>query len=175
MAGSRLTKFGTVFTRVRDLVHSGVITRSEKPIWYDVYAAFPPKREPLHMKPCAAPFAQKVQPVAEIFYPEDEVKARFYEQYGMGPRPLDLSKSNFVSTCQKFVDKYSDLEGSEEQPDATLFEASARALLAEGILLKTRAAPPVSAGSRDLVLELKLSDMMAEHQLPSTGSEETSK
>lgn len=28
---------------------------------------------------------------------------RFYEQYGMGPRPLDLSKSNFVSTCQKYV------------------------------------------------------------------------
>lgn len=59
--------------RVRDLLHSGVITQSEKPIWYDVYAAFPPKREPLHVKPTA--FAKTVQPVPEIFYPEDEVRA----------------------------------------------------------------------------------------------------
>lgn len=28
---------------------------------------------------------------------------KFYEQYGMGPRPFDLSKSNFVSTCQRYV------------------------------------------------------------------------
>lgn len=62
--------------RVRDLVHSGVMTPAEKPLWYDVYAAFPPKREPLHVTSRAtAPAAKKLQPVPEIFYPEDEVKA----------------------------------------------------------------------------------------------------
>lgn len=28
---------------------------------------------------------------------------KFYEQYGTGPRPFELSKSNFVSTCQRYV------------------------------------------------------------------------
>lgn len=42
------------------------------------------------------------------------------------------------------MEKYTELEGSDEKPDVTLFEASARALLADGIVLKSRAAAPVS-------------------------------
>ncbi|XP_023265199.1 28S ribosomal protein S23, mitochondrial-like [Seriola lalandi dorsalis] len=102
MAGSRLEKFGTVFTRVRDLMRSGVIKPSEKPVWYDVYQAFPPKRDPLHVKPHFRPSTKKQETVPEIFYREDEVRAKFYERYGAG-RPLDLAKSNFVSTCQRYV------------------------------------------------------------------------
>uniref|UniRef100_G3N5G9 Small ribosomal subunit protein mS23 n=1 Tax=Gasterosteus aculeatus TaxID=69293 RepID=G3N5G9_GASAC len=164
MAGSRLEKFGTVFTRVRDLMRSGVIKPLEKPIWYDVYEAFPPKRDPLHVKPHTRPVTKKQETVPEIFYKEDEVRAKFYVKYGTGPRPLDLSKSNFVSTCQRFVDKYTELKSHGELQDSALFEEAGKALLKEGIMLRRRGARLVEAESRDPVLELKLTDMLAEQQ-----------
>ncbi|XP_022625020.1 28S ribosomal protein S23, mitochondrial isoform X2 [Seriola dumerili] len=172
MAGSRLEKFGTVFTRVRDLMRSGVIKPSEKPVWYDVYQAFPPKRDPLHVKPHFRPSTKKQETVPEIFYREDEVRAKFYERYGAG-RPLDLAKSNFVSTCQRFVDKHTELKSRSELDDSALFEETGKALLAEGVVLRRRGAPPVAAESRDPVLELKLTDMLAEQQSAGVDSKET--
>ncbi|KAM9813112.1 28S ribosomal protein S23, mitochondrial [Syngnathus typhle] len=164
MAGSRLERIGTVFTRVRDLMRSGVIKQTEKPIWYDVYEAFPPKRQPLYVKPHTRSRVRKPDPVPEIFYTEDQVRAKFYEQYGMGPRPFDFSKSNFVSTCQRFVDKYAELKSQSEMDDTVLFEETAKALLAEGIILRRRGASTVAAESRDPVLGLKLTAMLAEQQ-----------
>ncbi|KAM8903145.1 LOW QUALITY PROTEIN: small ribosomal subunit protein mS23 [Spinachia spinachia] len=171
MAGSRLERFGTVFTRVRDLMRSGVLKRIEKPIWYDVYEAFPPKRDPLHLKPHTKPVPKKQETVSEIFYREDEVRAKFYVKYGAGPRPLDLSKSNFVSTCQRFVDKYTELKSHGELQDSALFEEAGKALLKEGIVLRRSRARPVAAESRDAVLELKLTIMLAERQSVSGDNE----
>ncbi|XP_034384991.1 28S ribosomal protein S23, mitochondrial [Cyclopterus lumpus] len=173
MAGSRLERFGTVFTRVRDLMRAGVIKPSEKPIWYDVYEAFPPKRDPLYVKPHTRPCTKKQEAVPEIFYREDEVRAKFYVQYGTGPRPLDLSRTKFVSTCQRFVDKYTELRSYNVLEEPALFEETGKALLTEGIVLRRRGPLPVSAGSRDPVLELKLTDMLAEQQSVSADSEET--
>lgn len=173
MAGSRLERFGTVFTRIRDLMRSGVIKPSEKPIWYDVYEAFPPKRDPLYVRPHTKSFTKKQETVPEIFYREDEVRANFYKQYGTGPRPFDLSKSNYVSACQRFVDKYTELKSRSELDDSALFEMTAKALLAEGIMLRRRRAPPVPAESRDPVLELKLTDMLVEQQTVGPNSTET--
>ncbi|KAF7647890.1 hypothetical protein LDENG_00164960 [Lucifuga dentata] len=164
MAGSRLEKFGTVFTRVRDLLRAGVIKPSQKPIWYDVYEAFPPKREPLHIKKLTRQHIRKDETVPDIFYREDEIRAKFYEVYGTGPRAFELSKSNFVSTCQRFVEKYTELKSGGELDDSALFEEAGKALLAEGVLLRRRGGPAVSAESRDPVLELKLTDMLAEQQ-----------
>nr|XP_020450689.1 28S ribosomal protein S23, mitochondrial [Monopterus albus] len=173
MAGSRLEKFGTVFTRVRDLMRSGVIKLSEKPIWYDVYKAFPPKRTPLYVKPHTRPSTKKQETVPEIFYREDEVRVKFYEQYGPGPWPLDLFKSNFVSTCQRFVDKYSELKSQRKLDDSALFEETGKALLAEGIVLRRRGAPTVSGEPKDPVLGLKLTDMLAQQQSDSADSDKT--
>lgn len=64
-----------VLIRVRDLMRSGVIKPTEKPIWYDLYKAFPPKRPPLHVKPHTRPGTKKQDTVPEIFYKEDEVRA----------------------------------------------------------------------------------------------------
>ncbi|XP_057694648.1 28S ribosomal protein S23, mitochondrial [Corythoichthys intestinalis] len=164
MAGSRLERVGTVFTRIRDLMRSGVIKETEKPIWYDVYEAFPPKRQPLYVKPYTRPRVKKLDPVPAIFYTEDKVRAKFYEQYGMGSRPFDLSKSSFVSTCQRFVDKYAELKSQSEMEDSVLFEETAKALLAEGVILRRRGASAVSGESRDPVLGLKLSALLAEQQ-----------
>lgn len=61
--------------RVRDLMHSGVMKPQEKPIWYDVYQAFPPKKEPVYVKPLRRTSTRKQDAVPEIFYTEDEVRA----------------------------------------------------------------------------------------------------
>ncbi|XP_061576164.1 28S ribosomal protein S23, mitochondrial [Cololabis saira] len=161
MAGSRLERVGTVFTRVRDLMRSGVMKRSQKPLWYDVYEAFPPKRDPVHVRPLGRPLPSRLENVPEIFYREDAVRARFYEQYGTGPRPFDLSRSNFVSTCQRFVNKYTELEKQSDLDQQVLFLETAKALLAEGVVLKRRTALPVEE-SREPALELNPSDVAAE-------------
>ncbi|KAM4628324.1 small ribosomal subunit protein mS23 isoform 2-T2 [Polymixia lowei] len=141
MAGSRLEKFGTVFTRVRDLMRSGVIKSSDKPIWYDVFSAFPPKKEPLYVKPQSRSYIKKEETVLNIYYREDEIRAKFYEVYGTGPRVFDLSKSNFFSTCERFVEKYKELKCSGKLDEAALFEETGKALLAEGIVLRRRGGP----------------------------------
>lgn len=61
--------------RVRNLMHSGVIKLPEKPIWYDVYEAFPPKRVPLHVKPHTRLCTKKRETVPEVFYKEDDIRA----------------------------------------------------------------------------------------------------
>lgn len=173
MAGSRLERFGTVFTRVRDLMRSEVIKPTQKPVWYDVFEAFPPKRNPLYERPIVSPRVQKQDTVPEIFYREDEVRARFYEQYGAGPQLLDLSKSDFVSTCQRFIDKYTELQNNSDLSESALFEETGKALLKEGVILRRKGVPPVSAESRDPTLELNLADMMAEQQAVDADAQET--
>ncbi|XP_072099249.1 small ribosomal subunit protein mS23 [Mobula birostris] len=169
MAGSRLEKFGSVFTRVRDLLRSGVLKESEKPIWYDVYATFPPKREPIYRKPRER-FGKAQDPVQEIFYQEDVIRVKFYKVYGNGPRAFDLARSNFVSTCQRFVEKYQALEAEGETDEEKLFEGASRALLAEGIILRRWASTKISPKSllsnvlpesvpQDSALDSKLQDM----------------
>ncbi|XP_059186478.1 28S ribosomal protein S23, mitochondrial [Centropristis striata] len=179
MAGSRLERFGTVFTRVRDLMRSGVIKPSQKPIWYDVYQAFPPKTEPRYVKPHVKSIAKKQETVPEIFYREDEIRARFYEQY-TSFRTFDLSKSDFVSLSQRFVDKYTELESRNELEASTLFEETGKALLSEGLVLRRSGARPVSPESpessespesEDPVLEPTLTDPSV--QLQAVSAEET--
>nr|XP_033777087.1 28S ribosomal protein S23, mitochondrial isoform X2 [Geotrypetes seraphini] len=97
---SRLEKLGTIFTRVRDLMRASVIKQSDKPIWYDVYAAFPPKREPLYQEPPRR-FSKVEDNVPPILYEEDVIRAKFFEFYGNGPRLFDLSRSNFKSSSQR--------------------------------------------------------------------------
>lgn len=63
------------YSRVRDLMRSGVIKESKKPVWFDVYAAFPPKREPLYVKPVRKVWRKTEENVPEIFYKEDQIRA----------------------------------------------------------------------------------------------------
>lgn len=180
MAGSRLERYGTVFTRVRDLLRSGVMKPSEKPVWFDVYKAFPPKKEPLYVKPAHTPWLKNQETVPTIFYKEDAIRAKFYRQYFPG-RPYDLSKSNFVSTCQRFVDKYLELQSRGEFEDSALFEETAKALLADGIVLRRKGDPPVSAEFRNLNLkeilaeETALDSTETEHKTQSHTHTETHK
>lgn len=57
--------------RARNLVRIGLL---EKPVWLDVYAAFPPLREPVYR--VARPrYGRARDPIAPIFYREDTVRA----------------------------------------------------------------------------------------------------
>ncbi|XP_043574146.1 28S ribosomal protein S23, mitochondrial [Chiloscyllium plagiosum] len=182
MAGSRLEKCGTIFTRVRDLLRAGVMKESEKPCWYDVCAAFPPKYEPVYAQPKER-FGKVQDPVQEIFYQEDTIRAKFYEVYGNGPRPFDLTRSNFVSTCQRFVEKYQELEAQGEVDEEKLFEATSRALLMDGVVLRRRGRAGISgfasddpqdSKTRNPVLDMKLQDLlkgMQEEQQEQTQEE----
>ncbi|KAL4647222.1 28S ribosomal protein S23, mitochondrial [Arapaima gigas] len=170
MAGSRLQKFGTIFTRMTQLMRAGVVREAEKPVWYDVYAAFPPKKEPLYVKPMVKCYGKVMTEVPDIFYKEDVVRAKFYAVYSPGPRVFDLNKLNFVSTCQRFVEKYNELEKRGDVPDEALFEETAKALLAEGIMLRRRGGPGVVPESRDPVLQMKLTHMLSEQQTDTPSS-----
>ncbi|XP_067394164.1 small ribosomal subunit protein mS23 [Emydura macquarii macquarii] len=137
MAGSRLEKLGTVFTRTRNLLRARVLSPAQKPLWFDVYAAFPPLREPLYREP--RPRYGKVQDVIPpILYQEDEIRATFYQVYGNGPKVFELSQLNFKSTCQRFVEKFNELQKEGKIEPEKLFEETGKQLLAEGIILRRK-------------------------------------
>lgn len=166
MAGSRLEKLGSVFTRTRDLLRSGVMPEAKKPLWYDVYAAFPPLKEPLYREP-RPQYGKVKKPVPTILYQEDEIRAKFYEAYGNGPRAFELSRLNFKSTCQRFVEKYNELQKLGEVEDEKLFEETGKALLVEGIILRRKAIDNVAqqeAKPKDPVLGMRLQSMLQEMQ-----------
>ncbi|KAM4701393.1 small ribosomal subunit protein mS23 [Discoglossus pictus] len=169
MAGSRLEKLGTVFTRVRDLLRSGVIKPNEKPVWYDVYAAFPPKREPVYEEP-ERRRRNLPDNIPAILYKEDVVRAKFYEAYGNGPRVFDLSRTNFKSACQRFVEKYTELEKQGELDEEKLFQETGKELLAEGLILRKKGTfvlkpqQTTELETRDPLLEMNLKNMLEEMQ-----------
>jgi len=70
MAQSRLPSLGTIFTRVKGLLKAGAMKEKEKPIWYDIYAAFPPRFSVREIDPQVLS-----SPVKPIFYPEDRIRA----------------------------------------------------------------------------------------------------
>ncbi|ERE67284.1 28S ribosomal protein S23, mitochondrial isoform X2 [Cricetulus griseus] len=98
MAGSRLETIGSVFTRTRNLMRAGVL--KEKPLWFDVYEAFPPLREPVFRRPRLR-YGKAKADIQDIFYREDQIRAKFFSAYGSGQKAFDLFNPNFKSTCQR--------------------------------------------------------------------------
>ncbi|XP_028133793.2 probable 28S ribosomal protein S23, mitochondrial [Diabrotica virgifera virgifera] len=107
MAGSRLEKIGTIYTRTTGLIRSGALRWEDRPIWYDIYEAFPPKEEPRFDKP-----VPNIK-LKTIFYKEDKIRAIFHrnnKQLGT----TNLYNNNYKSLTQKFVDIYQNLEARAE-------------------------------------------------------------
>ncbi|XP_009574193.1 PREDICTED: 28S ribosomal protein S23, mitochondrial, partial [Fulmarus glacialis] len=108
--------------------------------------------------------------IPPIFYQEDEVRARFYRIYGSGPRPFDLSQSNYKSTCQRFVEKFNELKEEGKTEEEKLFEETGKALLASGIILQRRGTDKVAQQdhqdieTRDSVLHQQLQTVLEEIQ-----------
>uniref|UniRef100_A0A5F8HLY2 Small ribosomal subunit protein mS23 n=1 Tax=Monodelphis domestica TaxID=13616 RepID=A0A5F8HLY2_MONDO len=135
MAGSRLETIGTIFTRTRDLIRAGVM--KEKPLWFDVYEAFPPLREPVFRRPRLR-YGKAKDLIPEVLYQEDRIRAKYYKVYGSGPKTFDLLNPNFKSSCQRFVEKYIELQKKGETDEDKLFVETGKALLAEGIILRRK-------------------------------------
>uniref|UniRef100_UPI00358F5E69 small ribosomal subunit protein mS23 isoform X1 n=1 Tax=Myxine glutinosa TaxID=7769 RepID=UPI00358F5E69 len=148
---TRMYKVGSIYSRIQGLMRAGVLKYENRPLWFDVYKAFPPECEPLYQK---RPLDEDKDDVREILYPEDEIRAIsqkfvdgfgrnlvyriFFATYGNGPKAYDLTNPKFVSSCQRFVNKYQELEKAGEHSTDTLFEVTIRALLTEGVLLRRR-------------------------------------
>ncbi|XP_062968451.1 small ribosomal subunit protein mS23 isoform X1 [Cynocephalus volans] len=133
MAGSRVETVGSVFSRTRNLIRAGVL--KEKPLWYDVYNAFPPLKEPVFRRPRLR-YGKAKASIQDILYYEDRIRAKFYSAYGSGQKAFDLFNPNFKSTCQRFVEKYIELQKLGETDEEKLFVETGKALLAEGVILR---------------------------------------
>ncbi|ETE64395.1 28S ribosomal protein S23, mitochondrial, partial [Ophiophagus hannah] len=180
MAGTRLEKFGTIFTRVQNLLRSGAMRESQKPIWYDVYEAFPPLREPTYrnIRPLVGKVTDTVPP---ILYPEDQIRAKFYEAYGTGSGIFELARSNYKSPCQRFVEKYNELKKQQGDMDEDLlFAETGKALLAEGLVLsrkgkKVAPMPPLSIPVLELQEIFQQEEVSTENPEPKTEPSEKPK
>ncbi|CAL1529924.1 unnamed protein product [Lymnaea stagnalis] len=141
MAGSRREKLGSIFARMSGLLRSGAIKEEDRPIWYDVIKAIPPKPVP------------PPKQVQNILYPEDFVIAHFYRTY-TDPEPVRLNDHKNKTVLQRFVDKYFELQSKKSVPTDQLFNETLLTLKAEGIHLithaekqsRTKGKSPVSGG-----------------------------
>ncbi|CAD7090638.1 unnamed protein product [Hermetia illucens] len=134
MAQSRLEKIGTIFTRVTGLLRSGAMKPEDKPIWYDVYAAFPPKLEPRYDRPAPS------IPLRQIFYEEDIVRAKFHKQ----TKHIDtvsLADTSRKSNAQQFIGIYNNLKGQGALDDEKIFE-TAQEMLKEEIQKRASSGQP---------------------------------
>ncbi|XP_017152943.2 probable 28S ribosomal protein S23, mitochondrial [Drosophila miranda] len=123
MAQSRLEKIGTIFTRVQGLLRGGAMKTEDKPIWYDVYAAFPPKAEPRYDRP-----APEV-PVRNIFYAEDVVRAKLHKQ-NRPNETISLFDNKRSTQSQQFMQIYENLKSQGALDEQRIYE-TALDLLAE--------------------------------------------
>uniref|UniRef100_A0A5S6QRI8 Small ribosomal subunit protein mS23 n=1 Tax=Trichuris muris TaxID=70415 RepID=A0A5S6QRI8_TRIMR len=107
------------------------VEKADRPIWYDVYAAFPPKYEPLYDRPpVPAPNFR------EIFYPEDFVRGHFFKEFGnIGRTNLFTDRGSSIS--ERFVAKFFDLCSTrgKDCDYERVFTDTADALSSEGVVL----------------------------------------
>ncbi|XP_057654020.1 probable 28S ribosomal protein S23, mitochondrial [Diorhabda carinulata] len=113
MAGSRLERIGTIYTRTTGLIKSKALNWEDRPLWYDLYEAFPPKEEPSFDRPIP-----NIK-LKNIFYKEDRIRAIFHRN-NKYVGTINLFNNNYKSLTQRFVDIYQKLE--ENSGDGTTEE-----------------------------------------------------
>ncbi|XP_017483292.1 PREDICTED: probable 28S ribosomal protein S23, mitochondrial [Rhagoletis zephyria] len=121
MAQSRLEKIGTIFTRVDGLIKANAMRFEDRPIWYDLYAAFPPKLEPRFDRP-----AQDIK-IKNIFYAEDVARAKFQKkekQYEI----INLLDTKRKTQTQNFIEIYQNLKSQNPLDEEKLYETSVEML-----------------------------------------------
>ncbi|CAD5224286.1 unnamed protein product [Bursaphelenchus okinawaensis] len=132
---TRVEKAAPIFQRVSGLIKAGQLRWEDRPLWFDVYVLCPP----IHKPTWNLEMPKKDDPVRQLFYPEDTIRARFYKTYG-SPGVINLhvgSKSKTVS--ELFTETYQRLK--TEKPEATedeLFEDTTNVLVEDGIRLRKR-------------------------------------
>ncbi|XP_013143125.1 PREDICTED: 28S ribosomal protein S23, mitochondrial [Papilio polytes] len=123
MATSRLERIGTIFTRVEGLLTRGAMKPDDRPLWFDVYRAFPPNEEPKFARP-----KPEVKKIRQILYKEDAIRAKFHaEGHGLGVNMLNPSGE---TQTKRLIQQYAMLK-SEGVPENELIEKSIAAVSAE--------------------------------------------
>ncbi|XP_049547826.1 28S ribosomal protein S23, mitochondrial [Anopheles darlingi] len=117
MANSRLEKIGTIITRTQGLLRSGAMKFDERPLWYDVVTAFPPKEEPRFDRP-----APRVD-VRPIFYQEDTIRAKFHKT-SKATYAVNLTDFKNRTASQQFIDIYRDLSTQGALDEQKVFETA---------------------------------------------------
>ena len=155
MAQSRTPRVGTIYSRCKALLEKKGISEQSKPLWYDIYEAFPPKYEPRfdrHLVTFAIPGANVAQmpPPRKILYQEDQIRAKYYKAFMSNDdkkTKASLASSevfNLLSTedlgkktfSQIFIEKYKILQAEGKYSDEELFTATLDALEVNGINLR---------------------------------------
>ncbi|XP_021192122.3 small ribosomal subunit protein mS23 [Helicoverpa armigera] len=131
MASSRLERIGTIFTRVEGLLTKGAMRPDDRPLWFDVYRAFPPLTEPKFAKP-----KPEIKPIRQILYSEDAVRAKFHSK-GHGLGAVNMISQTETQT-KKLIQQYEKLK-SEGVPENELIEKSAAVVGSERQLEATKA------------------------------------
>ncbi|XP_055843940.1 probable 28S ribosomal protein S23, mitochondrial [Episyrphus balteatus] len=121
MAQSRLEKIGTIFSRTTGLLRSGAMKPEDKPIWYDVYAAFPPKVEPRFDRPIPN------LPIRKIFYAEDVVRAKYHKMI-KSYEQINLADTKRETNTQQFIAIYNNLKSQGALDEEKILETAKQLL-----------------------------------------------
>ncbi|OQV22329.1 putative 28S ribosomal protein S23, mitochondrial [Hypsibius exemplaris] len=132
MAESRLRNLGTVFTRIKGLIRGGAMKFEDRPLWYDVYEAFPPKLTPTAERPTV------FKEIKDIMYPEDIIRAHFYKHFS-SPGVINLVSPTGHTLSQKFVDTFLELAKDSRIPRNQLVQAALDEMAAQGTPLESEA------------------------------------
>ncbi|RCN44842.1 hypothetical protein ANCCAN_09194 [Ancylostoma caninum] len=133
---TRAERSGNIFYRITGLIRSGQLPWSERPLWYDVYVAYPP----LQAHDWNVKHAKYDEPVRKIFYEEDIVRAAFYKKYRGGVMNLENARE---SLSQQFIKEYeilkNEVKGQSEKENVTheeLFRRTEEGMKEAGVQLK---------------------------------------
>ncbi|KAL0893213.1 hypothetical protein ABMA27_014821 [Loxostege sticticalis] len=118
MASSRLERIGTILTRVEGLLKNGAMKPDDRPLWYDVYRAFPPAVEPKFARP-----TPEIKPIRQILYQEDIVRAKFHSN-GHGLGAVNMLNPSGETQTQRLLKQYEKLK-SEGVAEEELVEKAA--------------------------------------------------
>jgi small subunit ribosomal protein S23 len=131
MAGSRLEKLGSIFTRIQGLLRSGALKYEEKPLWYEIYKRFPPRTTPIYHREVPK------DEVKTLLYSEDLIRARFFNEFTHNPDLVDLSDDNKkLLISQRFIQKYNVIKTDKVSGDSA-FDMAKSALKVEGVILRS--------------------------------------
>ena len=105
---SRLEKVGTIYSRLKGFQKSGATSWEKRPMWFDVYEAFPPKYEPRwdrHVLPQGpGSNVAAMGPPRKVLYSEDRVRAQFYKVFCAE----DLDQRDQVQNKDRFPPLYNE-------------------------------------------------------------------
>ncbi|XP_077296868.1 mitochondrial ribosomal protein S23 [Arctopsyche grandis] len=114
MANSRLERIGTIFTRVEGLLRCKAMHPEDRPIWWDIYRAFPPTREPVFDRTISA------VTIRPIYYKEDIIRAKYHKS-GEPIGTVNLSDTKSKTNVQQLLDIHETMKNSDNENEESLY------------------------------------------------------